>query len=165
MDRFTKINEINNLKSAINKQKHLVEEELRRLHTLEGAYAKTTLIELPILLFTLKDLKGDNIYVYYYADLNKVDFISKENEILPNAIDLRNTFNSLNMPTVISSDNAVESSEKIDYAVNLLASKIDELFSQYDIKSWQELGIYLQSLKEEEFNLESYRHSEGPQPK
>ena len=153
MDRFTKINEINNLKDAINKQKHLVEEELRRLHTLEEDYSKTSLIEIPILLFILKDLKGDNIYVYYYADLNKVDFISKENEILPNAIDLRSIFNSLNMPTVIDKDNAVESSEKIDYAVSLLASKIDELFSQYDIKSWQELGIYLQSLREEDLNI------------
>ena len=157
MDRFTKINEINNLKDAINKQKHLVEEELRRLHLLESEYSKTIVIELPILLFTLKDLKEDNIYVYYYADLNKVDFVSKENKILPNAIDLKNTFKNLNMPAVISSDNAVESSEKIDYAVNLLVSKIDELFSQYDIKSWQELGIYLQSLKEEEFNLEEYK--------
>ena len=157
MDRFTKINEINNLKSAINKQKHLVEEELRRLHTLESEYAKTSLIELPILLFTLKDLKEDNIYVYYYADLNKVDFISQEKEFLPNEIDLRNTFDSLNMPSIINKDNAVESSEKIDYAVNLLASKIDELFSQYDIKSWQELSIYLQSLREEDFNLASQR--------
>ena len=157
MDRFTKINEIKNLKDAINKQKHLVEEELRRLHTLEDKYSKTVVIELPILLFTLKDLKEDNIYVYYYADLNKVDFISKENEILPNAIDLRNTFSSLNMPDVINKDNAVESSEKIDYAVNLLVSKIDELFSQYDIKSWQELSVYLQSLREEDFNLASQR--------
>ena len=157
MDRFTKINEINNLKDAINKQKHLVEEELRRLHLLESEYSKTVVIELPILLFTLKDLKEDNIYVYYYADLNKVDFISKENEILPNAIDLRNTFSSLNMPDVINKDNAVESSEKIDYAVNLLVSKIDELFSQYDIKSWQELSVYLQSLREEDFNLASQR--------
>ena len=41
MDRFTKINEINNLKDAINKQKHLVEEELRRLHLLESEYSKT----------------------------------------------------------------------------------------------------------------------------
>ncbi len=155
MDRFTKINEINNLKEAIDKQKHLVEEELRRLHSLESEYARASIIELPILLFTLKDLKEDNIYVYYYADLNKVDFVSKENEILPNAIDLRNIFNSLNMPTVIDKDNAVECSEKIDLAVNLLTTKIDELFSQYDIKSWQELSAYLQSLREEDFNLES----------
>ena len=157
MDRFTKINEINNLKDAINKQKHLVEEELRRLHLLESEYSKTVVIELPILLFTLKDLKEDNIYVYYYADLNKVDFVSKENKILPNAIDLKNTFKNLNMPDVISEDNAVESSEKIDYAVNLLTTKIDELFSQYDINSWQELSVYLQSLREEDFNLESQR--------
>ncbi len=58
MDRFTKINEINNLKTAINKQKHLVEEELRRLHLLESEYSKVVVIELPILLFTLKDLKS-----------------------------------------------------------------------------------------------------------
>ena len=157
MDRFTKINEINNLKDAINKQKHLVEEELRRLHLLEDEYSKSSLIELPILLFTFKDLKEDNIYVYYYADLNKVDFISKENGILSNAIDLRNIFNSLNMPDVINKDNSVECSEKIDLAVNLLTTKIDELFSQYDINSWQELSVYLQSLREEDFNLESQR--------
>ena len=157
MDRFTKINEIKTLKDAINKQKHLVEEELRRLHSLENEYAKASIIELPILLFTLKDERNYPLYVYYYVDLDKVVFLSKENEILPNVIDLRNTFNSLNMPTVISSDNAVESSEKIDYAVNLLTNKIDELFSQYDIKSWQELSVYLQSLREEDFNLESQR--------
>lgn len=160
MDRFTKINEINNLKDAINKQKHLVEEEVRKLHTLESEYAKTSLIELPILLFTLKDLKEDNIYVYYYADLNKVDFVSKENEILHNAIDLRNIFNGLNMPTVINKDNSIESSEKIDLAVDLLTTKIDELFSRYDIKSWQELSIYLQSLREEDFNFSPKELSE-----
>lgn len=160
MDRFTKINKINNLKNAINKQKHLVEEELRRLHTLEDEYSKTVVIELPILLFTLKDDKNYPLYVYYYADLDKVVFLSKENEILPNVIDLRNTFNSLNMPTVINKDNSIECSEKIDYAVNLLATKIDELFSQYDIKSWYELRVYLQSLREEDYNYSREEFSE-----
>lgn len=156
MDRFTKINEINNLKDAINKQKHLVEEELRRLHSLEDEYAKSNVIELPVLLFILKE-NNQNNYVYYCVDFDKPKFVSKENEILPNAIDLRSVFNSLNMPTIINKDNAVECSEKIEYAFNLLTTKIDELFSQYDIKSWQELSAYLQSLKEEDFNLEEYK--------
>ena len=160
MDRFTKINEINNLKNAINKQKHLVEEELRRLHTLEDEYSKTVVIELPILLFTLKDDKNYPLYVYYYADLDKVDFLSKENEIISNAIDLRNTFNSLNIPVVVKKDNAAECSEKIDLAINLLTTKIDELFSQYDIKSWCELGVYLQSLREEDYNFSPKEFSE-----
>ena len=77
MDRFTKTNEINNLKNAINKQKYLVEEEIKRLHTLESEYSKAVVIELPILLFTLKDDKNYPLYVYYYADLDKVDFLSK----------------------------------------------------------------------------------------
>ena len=153
MNRFTKINEIKELKDTINKQKHLVAEEVTRLHTLENEYARASLIELPILLFTLKNIENERIYVYFYADLNKVDFISKENEVLHNAVDLSNLFKKLDMPSVVDVNNAMEYTAKIDLAVNLLTSKIDELFNQYDIKSWQELGVYLQALKEEDFNL------------
>ena len=64
------------------------------------------------------------------------------------------------MPQEMNSENSIECSEKIDYAFSLLVSKLDELFSQYDIKSWQELGIYLQSLREEDFNLEEYKVTE-----
>ena len=153
MNRFTKINEIKELKDTINKQKHLVAEEVTRLHTLENEYARASLIELPILLFTLKNIENERIYVYFYADLNKVDFISKENEVLHNAVDLSNLFKKLDMPSVVDVNNAMEYTAKIDLAVNLLTSKIDELFNQYDIKSWQELGVYLQALREEDFNL------------
>ena len=153
MNRFTKINEIKELKDTINKQKQLVAEEVTRLHTLENEYTKVSLIELPILLFTLKNIENERIYVYFYADLNKVDFISKENEVLHNATDLTSLFKKLDMPSIVDVNNAMEYTTKIDLAVNLLTSKIDELFNQYDIKSWQELGVYLQALKEEDFNL------------
>ena len=153
MNRFTKINEIKELKDTINKQKHLVAEEVTRLHTLENEYTKVSLIELPILLFTLKNIENERIYVYFYADLNKVDFISKENEVLHNATDLTSLFKKLDMPSIVDVNNAMEYTTKIDLAVNLLTSKIDELFNQYDIKSWQELGVYLQALREEDFNL------------
>ena len=164
MDRFTKINEINNLQDAIKKQKQIIEMEKERLRALENEYSKSNVVELPVLLFIIKENDKNN-YVYYCVDFNEPKFISKENEILNNAIDLRNVFKKLNMPLEMNNENSIECSEKIEYAFSLLISKLDELFSQYDIKSWQELGIYLQSLREEDFNFEQTRNNEGIQPK
>ena len=150
MNRFDKENKIKALKEAINIQKQIIELERAKLKTLEDEYTKSNVIELPILLFTLANDKKEYLYVYYYADLNKVEFVSKNNEILPNAIDFRDKLTKINMPLTYNSANVVECSEKIDYVVRILMTKIDELFLQYNIKSWQELGIYLQSLKIDE---------------
>lgn len=168
MDRQSKILRLKSLEELIKKQelvvserKLAVENAKKDLDKLNQKYQKENVSELPILLFLINKTlpMPDDIddwefeYIYYCPDLDKVIYSSRHrsNEMLPNTIDLRSLFINFGMPERIWPRRA--DAKIIDEAVQVLKEQIEEIFSNYEINSWEELGRHLGALKENKKTL------------
>ena len=158
MDKLNKINEIKKLRDLIKEKELLIEKESKEVKLLkEQLNVSLNESKLPILLFSVNETFPDeNVAgwkyenIYYFPDLDEVKYTyyqwSRENEFLPNTIDLRNYFESVDIPkklwpwTVQTKD---EYRRKVDVVALCLKEAIDNIFNNYQIESWEELGMYL----------------------
>mgnify|MGYP004515329891 CR=1 FL=1 len=170
MDREKKIKELKVLKEQIKQKESEIKNKQNELHTLKEQANKINESELPILLFTINETlpmpederDWEYEYVYYCPDLDEVKYIHKHknNELLPNSIDLRNSFKIMGMPehiwpSTIQSD--PENYNKIEVVVSYLKDVINDLFKSQAINSWEELASCLNDLDMEKENVKTLR--------
>ena len=110
--------------------------------------------QLPILLFVIDQtlpMPDDECdieyqYIYYFSDLDVIKRLNKnkENDFLPNTIDLRKQFVNFGVPQKEWVGNCYyEYYDVIMEAVSILKTNINEIFNSQKINSWVELGIIL----------------------
>lgn len=166
MDRTKKIKELKRLKEQIQQKELEIKNKQNELHTLKEQVNKINESELPILLFTINETlpmpddekDWEYEYVYYCPDLDEVKYVYKHrnNELLPNSIDLRNTFKIVGMPEHIwpgSIQSDPENYNKVEFVISYLKDTINNLFETQTINSWKELAPYLNNLDMEKGNI------------
>lgn len=159
MNRMEKIEKIKEISKEMKEKEHQIESIKKELESLQKEYEETVKSDLPILMFLIDehlpmpDDKKDWVYeyVYYLPDVDKLqyDYLHTKDEILENAIDLREKFKDIGIPERIWPGNvqySKEYHEKLSKAVTILRKEIDKIFDTEDIDSWFELGIYLRKL-------------------
>lgn len=152
-EKVVKISNVLALKNAIeNKRKHIKQEQ-EELKMLEEAYGKEQESSLPILLFVIDetlpmpdDIRDYNYeYVYYCPDLDDIKCIveHKREELLPNAIDLRESFIDMGVPQKIFPGGAYNYGNEIKEVVSIVKDEINSFMLSNIDSSWDALGTFL----------------------
>lgn len=155
MDRLSKISRLKSLKKLIDKQELILKAAQEDLKGLEEEYKRESISELPILLFQVDETlpmpdDGDFEYecIYYCPDLDDITYriTRSRKELLPNTLDLRSMFVNFGMPEHVWPG-------RPDYnivyeAVAVLKERIEEIFKNNEINSWNDLRDHLKNLKE-----------------
>ena len=130
---------------------------------LEGEYDKLKEMELPILLFITK-INPEEIYqekdyefnyryqnVYYFPDLNiiKTNIEYGSMNILPNTIDLTDSFKDLGIPKTSMRTCFGDYYEIINKASIIVRNILGNILENNAINSWNELRNYMVSNKDE----------------
>lgn len=154
MDRFEKIRNLEELKKLITRKKQLIEKRENELKQLEEKYNKDSKSELPILLFsvdTTSPMPDDESdyeyrYFYYYPDLNDIKIMvgNYKKELLPNTIDLRESFKNIGMPKKFWSGLPfLEYKNETQFGVDIIKTIIDNILNNNIINTWAELKDYI----------------------
>ena len=156
MDRTEKIIKVRELQQLIEKKETQIAEENKELEVLEQRLKEESTSEIPVLLFLINETlpMPDDYndyefeYVYYFPDLDDIKCIKKHSkeEYLPNVVDMREFFKGIEMPSRIWPGSVSKYSDKLNYAVSLLKTMIDDLFVSNNINSWGDLASLLNSL-------------------
>ena len=162
MDRYEKVNRIKKLDEAKQTKRKEAAKAQKELEDLIREYSETRIPEVPILLFLLDqsfdfkfERKQSCKYIYYCPDLDDVITLTNQTdkEFLPNTIDMREDFKSLDVPSHINWSGGGISYPKLEEATNIavqyLRERTNELFANREVNSWDEVREYFQSKKED----------------
>lgn len=111
MIKTRKNTELNELKEAIRQKRELIKQEQQKLEKLENKFRNKDMennSEYPILLFLVDQTPPmwddtqdwERAFIYYFPDYDATKCIIRHrvDELLPNTIDMRESFKSLGMP-------------------------------------------------------------------
>lgn len=153
LEKIVKISNVLALKNEIEHKRKHIKQEQEELKMLEEAYNKEQKSSLPILLFVIDetlpmpdDIRDYNYeYVYYCPDLDDIKCIveHKSEKLLPNAIDLRESFIDMGVPNKVFPGGAWNYGNEIKEAVSILKNEINSFMLSNIDSSWNELGTFL----------------------
>ena len=163
MDYLKKVNKLRKIVEDIKQKQKQIQDAQIELNKLKEQYEIENNSQLPILLFVIDQtlpMPDDECdleyqYIYYFPDLDVIKCLikNKENDFLPNTIDLREQFVNFGVPQKEWIGNCYyKYYDVIMKAVFFLKANINEIFNSNDINSWVELGIILTN----EFKINDY---------
>ena len=154
MDRLEKIRNLEELQQAITKKKELISMHENQLKLLEEKYKQESISELPILLFSVDitlpmpddESDYDYCYFYYFPDFDNIKVLigNYEKKLLPNTIDLRESFKNIKIPERVWPENPfIEYTNETQIGLDVIKAIIDSILNNNSINSWTELKEYI----------------------
>ena len=175
MDRTEKIIRVRALEKLIDQKKEQIAEEKKELKVLEQRLEEESTTEIPVLLFLIDETLPmpddyrdcEYEYVYYCPDLDEVECIIKHSrdEFFPNVVDMRKFFKEIGIPSRMFPGRSFDHSNKLNCAVSLLKTIIDDLFASNNINSWNDLASLLKAVPNYYAAPRYYGTEEKGQPK